>query len=107
MRVRGPNNVMLEELPNRSNIVVLRFGGSCGLKVWPVSNRNNSPWACNRVCKRMQHVTMLHPFAQDETEDFAFSTNLFYFSSSLLVLSFPNVEIRVYLQIRESTSEGA
>ena len=55
----------------------------------------------------MQHVTMLHPFAQDETEDFAFSSNLFYFSSSLLVLSFPNVEIRVYLQIRESTSEGA
>ena len=38
MRVRGPNNVMLEELPNRSNIAVLRFGGSCGSKVWPVSN---------------------------------------------------------------------
>ena len=93
----GPNNV--GRAAKQINIVVLRFGGSWGSKVWPVSNRNNSPWACN---KRMQHVTMLHPFAQDETEDFAFSTNLFYFSSSLLVLSFPNVEIRVYLQMGDT-----
>ena len=93
----GPNNV--GRAAKQINIVVLRFGGSWGSKVWPVSNRNNSPWACN---KRMQHVTMLHPFAQDETEDFAFSTNLFYFSSSLLVLSFPNVEIRVYLQVGDT-----
>ena len=46
-----------------------------------------------------------------ETEDLschAYSTNLFNFSPRILFLSFPNAEIRVYLQmvIRESTLPG-